>query len=257
MFAKALSLGGMLLLAAAALLLVPAPEAAARQRGHAGFRGGAGFRGAGFRGPAFRGGFRPIVPAARFAPFRPVVPAARFARVRSRSFRSFPRSWFGAYGLLSYPYYYYPSYSVYPSAYDDDLYFYDPDLWEDLYGIPEDYGPFMPVPPDVPSVPEDTPEPANAPAAAPARAHIQLRVPASAEVWFEGQKMAATGSLRDFRSPPLEPGQRYVYEIKARWRQGGRSVTQTQRVGVEAGANVTVTFPVPRRSKAPGRAATP
>jgi uncharacterized protein (TIGR03000 family) len=69
-------------------------------------------------------------------------------------------------------------------------------------------------------------------------------VPANAEVWFEGIKMRATGPVRLFHSPPLQRGLRYAYTIRARWRQAGRTVTQTQEVTVSAGSNTRVTFPV-------------
>jgi uncharacterized protein (TIGR03000 family) len=243
MFRKVLSLGGMPLLAAAVLLLVAEPAAAARPGG----RGG-GFRG-GFRGvrPAFgfRGGFRGVRPA-----FRGVRPGFRGFRRIAPAFGS-SGSGYGAYsrGYGYYPsagagYYTYP-YSYLPYGADDDLYYYDPYLWEDLYGIPEELGPEgAPLPPDLPEVPEDTPEPIETGRPSFARAHVHLRVPANAEVWFEGTRTPATGAVRNFRSPPLQSGERYVYEVRARWRQGGRPVTQTQRVIVEAGANVTVTFPV-------------
>jgi uncharacterized protein (TIGR03000 family) len=70
-------------------------------------------------------------------------------------------------------------------------------------------------------------------------------------VWFEGKKMTATGTDRAFRSPPLEAGQRYLYDVRARWREHGHLVTQTRQVKVRAGADVNVTFPsLPARAHA-------
>ena len=49
-------------------------------------------------------------------------------------------------------------------------------------------------------------------------ARVEVRLPADAELWFEGQKTAQTGTDRSFHSPELQPGQDYVYNVRARWR---------------------------------------
>jgi uncharacterized protein (TIGR03000 family) len=69
-------------------------------------------------------------------------------------------------------------------------------------------------------------------------------VPANAELWFGGVKTRSTGAVRKFQSPPLADGGRYSYEVRARWQENGRTVTQRQRVLVTPGANITVRFPV-------------
>jgi uncharacterized protein (TIGR03000 family) len=84
-------------------------------------------------------------------------------------------------------------------------------------------------------------------------AHIAMRMPVSAEVWFDGEKKDSTGEFRVFRSPPLTPGHQYTYEVRARWNENGREVTQTQKVTVTAGGDVTIDFPAP--DSAGGRAA--
>jgi uncharacterized protein (TIGR03000 family) len=86
-------------------------------------------------------------------------------------------------------------------------------------------------------------------------AYIAMRVPANAEVWFDGEKSASTGEFRTFRTPALAPGRRYTYEVRARWDENGREITQTQKVPVTAGADVTIDFPAP--DSAGGRAADP
>ena len=86
-------------------------------------------------------------------------------------------------------------------------------------------------------------------------AKVIVRVPANAEVWLEGSKTSLTGPVRHFVSPPLEPGSRYTYEIRARWKEDGRAVTQTQKVAVSPGRDVTVNFPVQTGSE--GQAAVP
>jgi uncharacterized protein (TIGR03000 family) len=77
---------------------------------------------------------------------------------------------------------------------------------------------------------------------------LTVRVPANAEVWVEGVKTSSTGPLRRFQSPPLQPGQRYVYTVRAQWQENGQPVTDTHKVDVAAGANISVNFqyPAPR-----------
>lgn len=77
------------------------------------------------------------------------------------------------------------------------------------------------------------------------RARVQVHVPANAVVWFDGARTQATGAVRNFQSPNLTPGDRYVYTIRARWNQDGRQLTQSQQVDVGAGAQIEVTFPRP------------
>jgi uncharacterized protein (TIGR03000 family) len=69
---------------------------------------------------------------------------------------------------------------------------------------------------------------------------LNLRVPASAEVWLEGSKTAQGGSFRSFISPALEPGRDYSYEIRARWMQDGRAIEQTRTVTIRAGDRLTL-----------------
>ncbi len=71
---------------------------------------------------------------------------------------------------------------------------------------------------------------------------IGLRVPADAQVWFNGQAMRQTGSQREFVSPPLQPGQEYTYTIRARWMQNGQPVDQTRNLQVAASERHTVNF---------------
>jgi uncharacterized protein (TIGR03000 family) len=79
------------------------------------------------------------------------------------------------------------------------------------------------------------------------KAHIHVRVPANATVWFDGDRTAQTGTERDFLSPPLTPGKNYTYEIKARWMQGDQPVEQTRTIRVQAGETTPVDFLSPSR----------
>jgi uncharacterized protein (TIGR03000 family) len=71
-------------------------------------------------------------------------------------------------------------------------------------------------------------------------AHITLQVPAGAEVWFDGKTTRQTGTVRQFRSPPLQPGKSYVYELRVRWQQNGKPVEQTRRVNFQANDQISL-----------------
>ncbi|HLJ92582.1 MAG TPA: TIGR03000 domain-containing protein [Gemmataceae bacterium] len=73
------------------------------------------------------------------------------------------------------------------------------------------------------------------------QADVHLPTP-DAELWVEGHKTNSTGSWRRFSSPPLAPGERYVYEFHARWLDNGRVVERSRKVPVEAGERVFVDF---------------
>lgn len=80
-------------------------------------------------------------------------------------------------------------------------------------------------------------------------AALDVRLPAEAELWIEGQKMVQTGADRKFVSPPLPPGQRFTYELRARWKEAGRDVTKTKHIDVSAGDRLLVDF----LTRGPGR----
>jgi uncharacterized protein (TIGR03000 family) len=73
-------------------------------------------------------------------------------------------------------------------------------------------------------------------------AMISVQTPPDAEIWFEGEKTSQTGTSRLFRSPPLEAGQNYSYDVKARWMENGKPVEQTRNVRVRAGEMAQVNF---------------
>jgi len=74
-------------------------------------------------------------------------------------------------------------------------------------------------------------------------AHVIVQVPdPEAELWFQGLLTSERGTVREFDSPSLTPNHDYVYEIRARWSEGGKTVDRTQQVHVQAGHEVTVNF---------------
>ena len=84
-------------------------------------------------------------------------------------------------------------------------------------------------------------------------AHVTVRVPADAQLWFQNTPTRQQGTLREFQSPQLATGKDYVYDVRARWRENGRDIDQTQHVEVHAGSQVTVDFTAPTtdRQQAP------
>jgi hypothetical protein len=47
--------------------------------------------------------------------------------------------------------------------------------------------------------------------------------------------MGQGDSNREFLSPPLENGRKYVYEVKARWMQDGREMTSSRTLEFQGG----------------------
>jgi len=118
----------------------------------------------------------------------------------------------GGYGY-GYPSYYtsnsYYSYPTYNSGYYD--YSYAPPVTSYQSSYPVD-----PVP--------------NQPAVT--GAPVEVMVPATAEVWFDGYLTTQQGTVRVFQTPALQPGQTYSYQVRARWMENGQvhDVTRTLQV---------------------------
>jgi uncharacterized protein (TIGR03000 family) len=157
----------------------------------------------------------------------------------------------GWYGLGDYPYYgygygdygYYPyGVSTYPSYGPTDSY-YDVDASPvpPTPGTAPQYGSYAP-----PAVDNAAPTVGNA-------AHVTVRVPADAQLWFQNTLTRQQGTVREFQSPQLAPGKDYVYDVRARWRENGRDIDQTRHVEVHAGSQLTVDFiaPTTDRQQAP------
>jgi uncharacterized protein (TIGR03000 family) len=80
------------------------------------------------------------------------------------------------------------------------------------------------------------------PAAGKQPVQINVSVPAGAQITFNGTKTTSGGALRAFVSPPVAAGRDYVYDITAKWQQGGRQVTRTQHITVHAGDVINLSF---------------
>jgi uncharacterized protein (TIGR03000 family) len=93
---------------------------------------------------------------------------------------------------------------------------------------------------------------------------INVQVPPDAQVWFDDVNTSQRGMERVFRSPPLQQGQDYSYEVKARWNENGKDVERTRKVRIHAGERVFVNFRAneegvgaPTRSGSEGEGTTP
>jgi uncharacterized protein (TIGR03000 family) len=290
MFRKAFSFGGLLLLAGATVLVTPGfGQAQHHGGGHGGGFHGGGFHGGGFHGGGFNhgsfhhggfnhGGFHDG--GFHHGSFH----NGGFHHgdfhhgdfhhggfhhggfvdggFHHDGFHHGGRWWYpGFYGLYgAWPYNYGGYSDYYPYSYDAPSYDWSGPAYDSTY-----YGLYVQEAPSYPdSYTSVAPPTASGqvyyPPAAVASdtalaqpnntAHVTVTVPADAEIWFQGAKMTSTGSVRQYQSPPLTPGIRYAYEVRARWNENRREVTQTQRIEVTAGTRVNVQFPV-QPTKAP------
>jgi uncharacterized protein (TIGR03000 family) len=71
-------------------------------------------------------------------------------------------------------------------------------------------------------------------------AEIEVRVPADAELWLDGNPTRLRGETRTFVSPVLQPGRSFTYEFKARWMKDGKPVEVTRSVDIRAGSKTKV-----------------
>jgi uncharacterized protein (TIGR03000 family) len=115
------------------------------------------------------------------------------------------------------------------------------------YASSYDYGPsYSDVVPAVPSDSYYAPDSSGMPPAEfenPNVANLQILVPENAQLWIEGVREDPSGTVRQFYSPPLHPGQTYTYHIRARWMDAsGKTVDRTKSVDVQAGSRIGVDF---------------
>jgi uncharacterized protein (TIGR03000 family) len=84
----------------------------------------------------------------------------------------------------------------------------------------------------------------NEPAAAKA-ALILARLPAGAQLWFDGKPTTETGTVRVF-ALALPPDRSEMHEVKVRWSEAGRTFNRSRRVTVQAGERVNLIFSADR-----------
>jgi len=89
----------------------------------------------------------------------------------------------------------------------------------------------------------------------PAAATIVVRLPADAQLTFDGQATQSKSALRRFVTPPIEPNKRHTYTVQARWQRGPTTVTVEKVVPVQAGQETMVNLDfAPREVYAPAPA---
>jgi len=272
MFQKTFSIAGTLLLAGAAVLMMPALSQAQHGGGHGGgghFGGGGGHFGGG--GAHFGGGGAHFAPGgghfgrggAHFAPGGGHFNGARFGGYRGGVYHGGIRNggfhyghpyahfgyghyrpYFGGYG-------YYPYHGLYggyyPYNYDTSSPTYDSG-YSGSYGevVPDYYYGSNPVAPAAGDY--GTLNPSSTASAEPdTAAHLTIKAPEDAHLWFNGTPTVTTGTVRQFDTPQLGTG-KYIYDVQARWNENGHEVTETRQVEVTRGSNVEVDFPAPPRA---------
>src|SRR5262245_44989007 len=74
-----------------------------------------------------------------------------------------------------------------------------------------------------------------------APATIEVRLPASAELFFDDAPTTQRGGVRLFATPLLESGYKYSYQLTARWQTPeGKEHKESRQIIVRAGERTTV-----------------
>jgi uncharacterized protein (TIGR03000 family) len=235
-------LSGLLIQAGALVFLTPAAsEAAGRGAGHGGFGGGHGGFGGGHVGTSMGGHVGGASFGSNHGGFygRPYGSGLyqHYGYGRYRPYYG------GYYPYSAYPYYSYPYYGSYGSYYPD-------------YAMPglDDGGYTGSYSGDAIPPYADGSSSAVLPAAgyeeldstagtqSNARALVTVSLPEDAKLWFNNTLTATTGSVREFQSPPLPPGGRYKYQVRASWQEHGHLVTRAQDIEVTPHAHININF---------------
>ena len=72
------------------------------------------------------------------------------------------------------------------------------------------------------------------------QARLTVHVPEDARLYVDNVPVPLTSAVRSFDTPELQPGQSYYYTLRAEVEREGRTVTDSQRVYVSAGDQVSV-----------------
>jgi uncharacterized protein (TIGR03000 family) len=110
------------------------------------------------------------------------------------------------------------------------------------------YAPSTPLAPMTPAPatpPETVPPPKDKDkdkTSLPSKARLIVQLPAGAKLYVDDQLSKNTAERRVFSTPTLEPGQSYYYILRAELEKDGKTYSDTRRVIVKAGAEVTASF---------------
>jgi len=205
------TIAGMAVLASALVLLIPG-ESLAQRRGGGGFRGGGVRVGVGYGG-GYRGGYYGGYRGGYYGGYRPGYGYGYgyrpyygygYGRGYGYGYRPYYGYGYGGYGASSYA-------AVAPTV---------------------TYSSFYPTDPGYSAQPTN------------GSAIVDVRVPSSAQVWFDGTPTAQRGALREFETPPLTSGG--SYDVRARWMQNGQVMDQTRTVQVQPNGRAVVDFNAPQ-----------
>ncbi len=149
--------------------------------------------------------FRPLDPSWSFYARPPAVP--RYERLGNQAIFMTSINYPGVYGAYTF--------GVTPTSYYDREAYFTPDAGPNGFTL----------------------EAARRPVTAGlATAQINVRVPrADAQLTFDNQVTAPTGTDREFVTPPLRPGTNYVYNLRTTWVDGDVQRTRDKNVFVRAG----------------------
>ena len=78
------------------------------------------------------------------------------------------------------------------------------------------------------------------------RAILVVTLPADARLFIDNQPTRTTTGSRTFRTPELQSGEVYAYELRAEISVEGRTLAVTRRIRLKAGEEVRTTFDDPR-----------
>jgi uncharacterized protein (TIGR03000 family) len=67
-----------------------------------------------------------------------------------------------------------------------------------------------------------------------------VRLPADAELYIAGVKCKQTGERREFDTPPLTPGKKFSYAVRAVWKEDDKQVTRAVSAVVQAGQTTRI-----------------
>jgi len=153
-----------------------------------------------------------VSPASPFGPGMPFTApqAPRLSQWQQRFYPTYAPGFFSYFGSPYYPYL--NPWGVAPTY---------------VVPVPLDFGPAVAVRPEAPtSIALANEFPAT----------LTLQLPASGEVWLNGKRTSESSSEEHvLTSPVLKTGERYVFDLKARWTAGGKTYETTRLVTVGTG----------------------
>jgi uncharacterized protein (TIGR03000 family) len=117
-----------------------------------------------------------------------------------------------------------------------------------MYGTPVMTAPTTTTPtppPDMPPVDKGkttNPDMKDKETSSATKAKLIVELPADAKLFIDDQPMKTLSAKRVFSTPTLQKGQAYYYEMRAEIVRDGKTITESKKVVVNAGAEIPVTF---------------